>query len=271
VTLDQAEAVRPAREREPFPALVVAAYAAVIVAAEASIAYWDVSVGAVIEGALVIVLVNRFLFGAARPGQRAALGDAALALALVPLLRLLSLSMTVTDVAPITRYAVVGVPLLAGVLLAVFLGPFEEVALGLSAWSWRVQGSIGLLGIPLGLAAFAVAGRPDGLVDSGDWGLLALGAICLIVFTGFAEELLFRGVLQGALIPVFGAASPALTALVFGSTYLAAGSARYAGFMTLVGFGFGSFVRRTDSLLGVSIAHGLMNVGLLLLWPLLAQ
>jgi membrane protease YdiL (CAAX protease family) len=271
MTLDQAELVRPVREQAPLSAVAVAAYAALIVAAEASIAYWDVSVGAVVDGALVLVLVNRFLFATGRPRERTASGDAALALALIPLLRLLSLSMTVEDVSPVARNAVVGAPLLAATLVGVFAGPFESVAFRLSAPSWRVQAPIGLLGIPLGALAFLVAGRPAGLTEGRSLVMLALAAFVVVVFTGFGEELLFRGVLQDALTPIFGGGSPAVAALIFGSTYLAAGSARYAGFATLVGFGFGWLVRRTGSLLGVSIAHGLMNVGLLLAWPLLAQ
>ena len=260
----------------PATALAATGYAATIGLAEACIAYWDVSVGALVDGVLLLVLVNRFLFaGTAAPGgsgarDRPAWADASLALALVPLLRLLSLTMTVGDVPATARYAVVGAPLLAATLLAVHLGPFRNVAPRLSAWSWRVEAPIGLAGVPLGLGAFAVAGSPDGLVDGGDWGRLALGAAILLVFTGLAEELLFRGVIQEGLTRVLGGAGPAAAALLFGCTYLAAGPAAYAGFVTAVGFGFGWVVRRTDSLLGVSVAHGLMNVGLLLVWPLVA-
>jgi membrane protease YdiL (CAAX protease family) len=258
-------------------AIAATGYATAIGVAEASIAYWDVSLGALVHGVLLLVLVNQFLFGrTAAPASGDAVydrppwADAALALALLPLLRLLSLTMTVPDLPPTARYAVVGAPLLAAALLAVHIGPFRNVAPRLSAWSWRVQAPIALTGIPLGLAAFAVAERPDGLVDGSDWGRLALGAAILLVFTGFAEELLFRGVLQEGLTRVLGGTGPAAAALLFGCTYLGTGPAAYAAFVTAVGFAFGWFVRRTGSLLGVSVAHGLMNIGLLLVWPLVA-
>lgn len=260
--------------RGPTPlatVLVTTGYATAIGVAEACIAYWDVSVGALLHGALLLLLVNRFLFaepaasGAGR--ARPAWAHAALALALVPLLRLLSLAMTVGELPPTARYAVVGTPLLAAALLAI-LGPFRNVAPRLSAWSWRVQAPIGLTGIPLGLAAYSVAGHPDGLVDGADWRRLVLGVAVLLVFTALAEELVFRGVLQEGLTRVLGGAGPAAAALLFGCTYLAVGPAAYTGFITAVGFGFGWLVRRTGSLLGVSVAHGLMNVGLLLVWPL---
>jgi len=178
--LDQAESMRlTARVTPPTMAFAATASAAAIAAAEAFIAYWDVSIGALVDGALLLFLVNRFLFaGTAAPDGRDRLAspDAALALALVPLLRLLSLSMTVEDLAPAVRYVVVGAPLIVATLLAVFLGPFQNVAVSLTAWSWRVQAPIGLLGIPFGLAAFAVAGRPDGVMDGGNWGSLAFVA-----------------------------------------------------------------------------------------------
>ena len=257
--------------------LTLVGYVVALILAEACVAYWNVSVGALLEGALLLLLVNQYLVSqigdSARSSidNRATSAEAALALAFVPLVQLLSLSMAVGEVSPGARYVIVGAPVLAAGLLAVALGPFEEVALELAAWSWRVQGPICLLGIPLGLAAFAVAGRPDGLIENDDWALLAVWAVLLVVFTGFPEELLFRGVLQTGLTPVFGPASPAVAALLFGATYLAVGSAEYAGFAAVVGFGFGVLVRRTGSLLGVSIAHGLMNVGLLLVWPLVLQ
>jgi hypothetical protein len=256
--------------------LTVAAYAAAIGVAEACIAYWDVSIGALVEGALLFVLINRFIFArtAAAPASHAeweppAWAVASIALALVPLLRLLSLAMTVGDLPPTARYAIIGAPLLAAGLLAIYIGPFRDLGPRLFACSWKVQVPIGLAGIPLGLAAFAVAGRPAGLLDGSDWKRLALAAAVLLAFTGLAEELLFRGVVQDGLTRVLGGAGPAGAALLFGSTYLAVGPAAYAAFAAAAGFGFGLLVRRTESLLGVSIAHGLMNVGLLLVWPLL--
>jgi membrane protease YdiL (CAAX protease family) len=257
-------------------ALGALCYAAAICVAEAFIAYWDVSIGVLLHAVLVFLLVNRFVFAgaiASASGERhqhARGANAALALALVPLLRLLGLTMTVDDLPPTARYAVVGAPLLAATILAVHLGPFRNVAPRLRAWSWRVEAPIGLSGIPLGLAAWVVAGRPGGLVDSSDWGRLALGAAILLVFTGLAEEFLFRGVVQEGLTRVLGGGGVAVTALLFGCTYLSVGPAVYVVFLTTVGFAFGWHVRRTESLLGVGVAHGLMNVGLLLFWPTLA-
>jgi uncharacterized protein len=259
----------------PVTALAATGYATAICVAEACIAYWDISVGVLVHAVLLFILVNRFVFAgplvSAASGEglhRAHGADASLALALVPLLRLLSLAMTVGDLPATARYAVVGAPLLAASLLAIYIGPYHGLAFSLHAWSWRVQVPIGLSGIPLGLSAFAVAGSPEGLVDGGDWARLVLGAVILLVFTGLTEELLFRGVVQEGLTRVLGGAGLAATALLFGCTYLVAGPAAYAGFVTGVGFAFGWLVRRTGSLLGVSVAHGLMNVGLLLVWPL---
>ncbi len=244
-----------------------------IAAAEACIAYWNVSIGAVLDAALAFVLVNAFLLGELRAGrpdatrERPAWAVAALALALVPVARLVSLAMSVGEGTPLGAYALVGASLLVGALLAIYVGPFEQVRPRLTTSSWRPQLLIAAAGVPLGIAAFAVERPIDPFARTGSWAHLIIASAVLVVFSAFAEEVLFRGVLQEGLTQVFGPAGVAIGAVLFGSTYLAVGGA-YAAFATVVGLAFGWLVRRTDSLVGVALSHGLMNVGLLVVWPL---
>jgi membrane protease YdiL (CAAX protease family) len=77
------------------------------------------------------------------------------------------------------------------------------------------------------------------------------------------EELVFRGVIQGALEPLLGAWSVAAADLLFAATYVGSGSAPYAIGTAVFGLGCGWWVRRTRSLAGAAVAHGLVAAVLL--------
>jgi membrane protease YdiL (CAAX protease family) len=242
-------------------------YVAAIAAAEVCFVFVDVALSVFIHALLVLGLVNHYL-AAKQPGRPTSgdVPDAFLVLSLVPLLRIFSVVMPVREVAEIYRYALVGVPLLiAAAVVATVVGAKPLVA-SLRRWSWRAQGSIALSGIPLSLAAFVIA-RPDPIIDGLDWERLLLGSVILLVFSGFAEEVIFRGLVQRSVSLVFGRGSVVWSTLLFTIVYIGASPPVYILFVAVLGLAFGWFVARTRSLLGVGIAHGLLNVGLILVWP----
>jgi membrane protease YdiL (CAAX protease family) len=59
-----------------------------------------------------------------------------------------------------------------------------------------------------------------------------------------------------------------LSAILFMATYLGSLSTGYVLFMGLVGLFFGWSAARTDSIWGVALAHAILKVGLLLVWPM---
>lgn len=91
----------------------------------------------------------------------------------------------------------------------------------------------------------------------------------MTVFGGFLEELVSRGLLQELASEVFGGAGPLLSNGLFTLMYLGSLSWGYLLFMSLPGFYFGWSVRRTGSIWGVALAHSIMKIGLLLVWPVL--
>lgn len=193
--------------------------------------------------------------------------DVLLVLPLIPLLRILSLTMAVEEVPEIYRYAIVGAPLL---LTSVLLSRLTGLVSIVRSLSWRavgLQGLVALTGIPLSLLAFLIV-RPDPLVDGWNWGPLLAGSAILFVFTGVTEELIFRGLLQNALVGILGRAALVWGSLLFVAAYLGALPAGYVVFVAAFGLAFAWLVDRTRSLLGVAIAHGLLNIGMLLVWPL---
>jgi membrane protease YdiL (CAAX protease family) len=93
------------------------------------------------------------------------------------------------------------------------------------------------------------------------------GLPVLLLFSGLTLELVFRGLVQRGLTEVLGRGGIIAASALFAATFLGTESAGYVVFMGLVGAVFGWSYHRTGSIVGVSLAHGLLNVGLLLVWP----
>lgn len=242
--------------------VAVPLYAAGIAAAEACVVWVGLVPGVLAHALLVLVLVNHYLLAQ----REAEFPPALIVLAAVPLLRITSLATAQEEFSTVSQYAVAGVPLLAaGVAGVRLLGPEWFVP---TLRSLPLQAVVALGGVPLGLAAFLIA-RPEPVVDTSSVGRLLLAALVVVVCTAVAEELFFRGVCQRALSGLFGRSAYLWSTLLFAIAYLAVRPAGYAFLVVAAGLAFGFLVERTRSLLGVALAHGLMNVGLLLVWPAL--
>jgi membrane protease YdiL (CAAX protease family) len=247
-------------------------YAAVTVAAEAVIVYVDVTMGLVLDAVLLFSIMSHYVAGIHRlPSDRFGrspeeqLLDVLPALALVPLLRILSLTVPVDGASEITWQAMVGVPLVIAAALTIRALRLPAGWVGLDLSLWRGQLQIALAGVPLSLSAYVIL-RPEEIAAIGSPGWV-VGVPVVILFSGLALELVFRGLLQRALSEVLGRVGIALTCALFAATFLGTESAGYVAFMGLVGALFGWSFHRTGSIMGISLAHGLLNVGLLLIWP----
>ncbi len=192
-------------------------------------------------------------------------------LMLAPLLRVLSLVLTVPALPHAFSYALIGLPMLVAAILAAHhlgLGPGR---LGLGFRYPLLQLVIAGTGVPLSLAAFSIL-RPAPVVDVTYWpDLLALAA-AVVIFGGFMEELIFRGLFQQVVGEVFGgAAAVILSSFLFAVLYLGSLSVGYILFVGLVGVYFGYCVHKTGSIWGVTLAHSVMNLGLIIFLPAAAK
>ncbi|MDQ6740064.1 MAG: CPBP family intramembrane metalloprotease, partial [Actinomycetota bacterium] len=246
------------------PGPVVLTYVAVIAIAEILGAWGAVVPGAIYHAALIPILLSHYVL-AEQSRYRRILP----VLALFPLLRILSWTMPIKQVPYIFWYALVGIPLLVGVAFTIRLLGLSGREVGLSVPSWPRQVFIALLGLPLSALAFLLVHPSPVAVGSG-WQDFAVGVGILLIATGFTEELLFRGLLQPVAVAILGRVGMLCTIALFTIMYLGAVSWGYTLFMGLVGWLFGGCVQRTRSIAGVTIAHGLLNIGLLLVWPRLA-
>lgn len=122
-----------------------------------------------------------------------------------------------------------------------------------------------LLAVPaLALALGVVAWQPKWPPELAVWLAVNLGV------TALAEELLFRALLQGALVARLGAARGiALTALLFGLAH-APFSIGFAVVATVAGLGYGWLLQLSGRLWPAVLLHGAVNLAhfLLLSYPL---
>jgi len=100
---------------------------------------------------------------------------------------------------------------------------------------------------------------------------LLVASVILIIFAGFTEEMIFRLMIQQTLNRIFGRFGVFLAGVLFASMYVGSLSPGYVLFIGLSGLFFGFCVECTGSIWGAAAAHGLMNVAMLIGWPLLWQ
>jgi len=122
-----------------------------------------------------------------------------------------------------------------------------------------------LAGIAFGLVEYLIL-KPDPLIAALRWQDVIVPALILVVATGFVEELAFRGVMQRS-AQVLGSWGWICIAVVFSLLQIGHLSALHWLFVLLVALFFGWIVKRTGSILGVSLSHGLINVCLFLIFP----
>jgi uncharacterized protein len=238
-------------------------YLAWLILAEGITTLIEPRVGLVLHG---LVLVALFLQASFRDQgrQRGFL----LSLAMAPLIRIISLSLPLPTFPFIYWYMVVGAPLLIAAFVASRIGKISIKMLGISASAVPIQLLIALIGVGLGYLEFLIL-RPAPLTNGLSLGQIWLPALILLIFTGFLEEWIFRGLLQYTAVRSFGWAGFFYTAAVFAVLHLGYHSALDIVFVFAVALLFGWVVIRTGSIIGVTLAHGLTNIGLYLVFPFL--
>ncbi|HSO26316.1 MAG TPA: CPBP family intramembrane glutamic endopeptidase, partial [Methanobacteriaceae archaeon] len=97
-----------------------------------------------------------------------------------------------------------------------------------------------------------------------------LGGLVLLIATGLAEELLFRGIIQKNAEDVLGMGIGLLyTSLLFTSLHIGWNSVMDLLFVFGVAMFYGYAFQKTRSLLGITVSHGISNSVLFLVMPFL--
>ena len=239
-------------------------YLVAITSAELVTAFWGASAGVAFNVVLMFcLLVHGSL--AKDPYRRLYL-----ALALAPLFRVVSLSMPFTEMQQVYWYPIAAVPLFIGVLVAIRTLHLRRSDVGLAIGSPISQVLVALTGVGFGAIEYLIL-QPDDLITTYSAGRMALMSAMFLVCTGFLEEIAFRGVIQRSAEEALGARGWVYTAVVFSVLYIGYLSPAQWVFALFVGLYFGWVVRRTGSLLGVTLAHGIANAMVYVVLPSLAR
>ncbi|NDJ85677.1 MAG: TIR domain-containing protein, partial [Chloroflexi bacterium] len=238
-------------------------YLVAIIFAESITMLVDPFFGLILQSILLITMYVH-----AAPIWQTPLRRFILGLAMVPLIRLISLSVPVSALPQIYWYPLTGVLLLFAFLLAMRGMQLRPAAI-LFRFPIRilpVQLLIGVLGLGLGYIEYAIL-QPELIVDLREWReVIVIGAI-VALSTGIVEELIFRGLLLSTAVGLFGKAGIIYQALVFATLHLGYESVVVCLVAFAIGMVFGWIVESTRSLVGVALAHGLATAVAIVIMP----
>jgi hypothetical protein len=241
-------------------------YLALIALAEGLLAFGDVRFGVTLHVALLIGLTFAGGVQTDSPTRRATL-----ALVPVVLARVLSLAPPLAQVPPVVWPLLVAAPLLFATAMLIRQLGVSRAALGLrTGGNLRLQLTIAGGGLGLGMLT-SVVRTPAPLIETFTPLTVLLVALMLIIATGFAEELIFRGLLQSVIQPTMGKWTLIYGALLFTAMHIDYRSAPLILLAFGIGLLFAVIVQLSGSILGITLAHGLLNVTLFLINPYLQQ
>jgi membrane protease YdiL (CAAX protease family) len=230
-----------------------------LAAAEVMTVFVDPQAGLLVYCALLILFLLHAGFRWDLPIGRLALG-----LALLPLLRLLTLALPLAGFPYATWYLITSLPLAVATFLAA-----RQMGLraNLRAAASGLQIPIATTGLAVGYLAYRIE-RPAPILPLHAPRAWMVTVIAGLLLAGAVEELIYRGIIQHAAEGLFGR-----LAVLYGAglyTLMLAGqqSPQILALGFVVSLFFGWAALRTRSVLGVCVAHGLANVMLVLLLPL---
>jgi CAAX protease family protein len=219
--------------------------------------------GIVIAAAVHVGLLER---GHEGPRRLHRLTPFVLAFLLAALIRIISLTLPLNAIQPAYRFVFAGVPMAIGAVLVARASRISATEVGLA---WRLpalQLAAVLVSIGLGFVEFAIL-RPAAMGPF-PWTLGGvLPALAVGIWTGFPEELIFRGVLQTATRPILNRYNWIYVSAVFAVLHIGYQSLLDLLFVFGVGLLYGWIFERSRSIVGVSIGHGLANVILFFVAP----
>ncbi len=194
--------------------------------------------------------------------------DLLTAMTIAPLIRILSLSTPVAEFSQVSWFMIISIPVFVAAFTVAHLQDIPAKDMYLTRPTRReipLDIGIFLLAVPIGFLEYAIL-RPSPMVEFNFQALVA-PALIFIVYTGFMEEFIFRGLMQQVAERLAGFSGIVFVSILFGvlhTTNLAFWDVLLAG---SVGFLFAMVVRKTRSIFGISLAHGMVNINLFLIAP----
>lgn len=192
------------------------------------------------------------------------------ALALLSIVRLLSLSLAADSVSTLVTYALVGAASIGAALLTARSLGWSHGDIGLQ---WSTETPAGLaqlaaLGILIGALGY-IAIDSDALAPTTDDAHALIVAPVIVLFVAGMEEMVFRGVVQRAGAEVLGERAWLWSSAAYAAMLLGTASVASVLVLGLAGALFGLRTQQTGSLAGALLAHSLLRITLVLVLPAL--
>ena len=201
--------------------------------------------------------------------RNSSFSDFLLAFAIVPLIRILSLSMPLTHFAYIMWFLLISIPIFIAIFACIFIQRLSLKDVGMSfpkAKDLPIEVGIVLLALPIGILEYYLL-TPEPLLYELEPILLIAPVLIIIICTGFVEELAFRGLLQYHAVKMMGWWGILFITATFAIMHI--GNLSYWDVLLAFALGgvYALVVKKTGSIYGVALSHGLVNVILFLISP----
>jgi len=254
---------RPLGQVDPSSVSLVGGIGACLVAAEVVTLAGGTAPGVLAHATVLLALIAVSLRQPGGPAQQLTL-----TMALVPLIRMLSLTLPAAIVPIVYWYLEIGLAAFEGIFLTMRRLDLTPRDVGLRSAPIREVVSVGLAGAVLGIPAYLIVGRVD-LGQGGGLVGLAVASAVVIVFVGFLEELLFRGLIQTAGTQLFSRGGVIVSVGATVLMYSASLNPRYVIFAALVATFFGLVARRSGSIAAPVAGHAALAWMQLVVLPII--
>ncbi|MFC1866168.1 lysostaphin resistance A-like protein [Chloroflexota bacterium] len=236
-------------------------YLVAIIIAELVTTYSDPLWGIGLHTAILIAIIIHATIIEEKPRR-----NFILSLAIVPLIRILSLVMPLVDIPQIWWLPIVYVPILAAAIVLVRILGYTPREVGFTFHFTKFQLLIGILGIPLGILEYLII-RPEPWVTELTLQAAWLPAVLMLLTTGVVEEYVFRGILQKSATDYLKIRGIIYVSIIFAVLHMGFQSFLDIVFVFAIALFFAWVVRRSGSLLGVILCHGFANIMLFIVAP----
>ncbi|HMK53205.1 MAG TPA: tetratricopeptide repeat protein [Methanobacteriaceae archaeon] len=241
---------------------ILVAFLIMIIVSEFLISYQSFELGFVINLFILFALL-----ASSSLSKSYALSNLLRSMIVLPLIRLVSLTIPILEQNSLYLFPIISVALFSSAIVLIKNQGLNRKNVGLVWGNIPLQLLIALTGPVLGAVEYLIL-RPSPLVPAFSIETLILGGFIIIISTGFAEELLFRGLIQQNAEKVMGAFYGLLyTSIIFTAMHIGWQSPIDILFVFGVSMFYGYLFQSTRSLFGISLSHGLANTFLFLVMP----
>jgi membrane protease YdiL (CAAX protease family) len=245
--------------------IMAVVYIFALILAEVTVTYINKETGLIIEAIILMaLLVNSSINVSYNYGVMLR------SMMALPMIRIIGLSIPLMQIQPLYWFPIIAVPLFGAVYTIMKNQGLTRQHIGLIWGNKKVQFLIALTGIFLGTIEYIIL-QPKPLIAVLNPVNLIIASIILIISTGLAEELLFRGIIQKNAENVFGIFLGLLyTSILFTALHIGWNNIYDLIFVFAVAMFYGYAFQKTRSIVGVTLSHGISNTFLFLIVPFYA-